>query len=108
MKEVIYNNIAYKAEILIPGYATNGNTAIQLFDEADDLDSADGLLVSVNVDHSLPEEFVCIKNWSELSGIEQSLIDADIIEENPVNMLPSGFVRIPVYALTDTALNSLD
>ena len=104
MIQLTYNNVIYTAHILIPGYATNGNTALQLFTEEEDPETDYGLVVSVNVDQAIPGEFVCIKNWSEFEGIEQPLIDAGIIEEGPVNVIPSGFVRIPVYVLTDKAL----
>lgn len=107
MIPVHYNNETYYAEIISPGYATNGNTALLLFKEDEPTDPPNGYVVSVNIPNPIPTEYICIKNWSENAGIEQPLIDAGIIEEKPINYIPSGMVSIPVYPLTDKALATL-
>lgn len=105
MFTVYYNDKAYNAKLVSPGYA-NGNTLLYLF-EGNTFDPQDSLIVSTNVDMTLPDELILIKNWNEYEGIEQSLIEAGIIEEFTVNYIPSGHVRIPVYPLTDKAIESL-
>lgn len=106
MFTVNYNNKTYNAKLVSPGYLANGNTALHLF-EGDTFDPQDSLIVSTNLDQALPDELIYIKNWNEYKGIEDPLIDAGIIEEFPTNHIPSGFVRIPVYMLTDKALATI-
>jgi len=107
MFTVHYNNKTYNAKLISPGYASNGHPAFQLVNQDDPSDNEYDHIVSVNVNNALPKELICIKNWSEYAGIEQPLIDAGIIEEFPLTVIPSGFVRIPVYQLTDEAAATL-
>jgi len=104
---VTYKNQTFHAKLVSPGYASNGNAALYLFKEGEPIDIPHGHVVSTNVDVALPDDLICIKNWNEYDGIEQPLIDAGIIEEYPVNYIPSGMVRVPVYALTDKAIATL-
>lgn len=90
MFTVQYNNKTYNAKLVPEGYDINGNTALHLF-QGDTFDDTNSLVVSTNVSTPLPDELICIKNWSEYEGIEQPLIDAGIIDEFTVNYIPSGF-----------------
>ena len=46
---------------------------------------------------------IVLKNWSENEGLEQALLEAGIIEGQPIRAIRSGFVNAPVYRLTDRA-----
>lgn len=61
---------------------------------------------TVNFDEDLPPACVAIKCWSENLGVEQILIDAGIIDKNPIDYIESGFVVAPVYHLTAKAIDA--
>lgn len=58
-------------------------------------------IASVNPDMELPEHHIAIKNWSENDGMDDFLKKVGIIENEPIYSVPSGFVSIPIYPLTE-------
>jgi len=57
------------------------------------------LKASVNMpDYPIPEEYVCIKDWSENEGILKALIENEIIHP-PEFTISSGFVIVNVCKL---------
>lgn len=59
----------------------------------------DYMTASVNlVDEDLAEDEICIKDYSENTGILQALVEAGVVS-NPIRMVSSGFVQIPVCKL---------
>lgn len=81
-------------------YTGSNNIAIRLTDE-------DGMpwgMASVNVPgYTFPDDRVAIKAYAEGEGIDALLIQAGIIEPDPIDFCPSGYVTIPVYRLTTAA-----
>jgi hypothetical protein len=53
--------------------------------------------------HSSDFREIVLNNWSENEGIETALWNAGIIEGKPIRFIQSGFVKAPVYRLTDRA-----
>jgi hypothetical protein len=74
----------------------NGQTSIQLIDEADGCPFATATVCLE--DDLMKEGEVAIKNYSENAGILDSLINAGLIEE-PHAFVQSGFVKIPICKL---------
>lgn len=56
-----------------------------------------------NVKYTFPDDRVAIKAYAEGEGIDALLIQAGIIEPDPIDFCPSGYVTIPVYRLTTAA-----
>lgn len=92
-----------KLNVTITKYAGNNNTAIMLVNDEGETFS----VASVNV-RQLPSHLVAIKNYSEGSGIEKSLIEGGIIKNEIVNQIRSGFVEIPIYELTENVIKQLE
>ena len=58
-------------------------------------------VASVNIaDMPLGDDKIAIKNWSENEGVDTLLKEQGIIGEM-VDFVPSGFVEIPIYELTE-------
>ena len=55
--------------------------------------------LSVNPVREVPAGCICIKNWGECEGIEESLILRGLIGAEPEQFFQQGFVSIPVYRL---------
>ncbi len=53
------------------------------------------------------ERIVPVKDYSENTGMVDFLLKNELIEPFPLDIIPSGFVLIPVYLLSDKALNEL-
>lgn len=80
---------------------SHNNSATQI-----DLITDDGeplATATVNIG-DLPENLVAIKTYSENEGIDQSLINAGLIEAECAGFVENGFVAIPVHALTREAI----
>lgn len=60
--------------------------------------------VTTNPTCSLSDEYIAVKNYSENEGMVEFLISMNIITELPVFTIPSGFVEIPVYRLTEEGM----
>ena len=80
----------------IERYRNNDNTAIVIKSKND----GQIMTATVNID-KLPFNCVAIKDYSENSGIAEALVEAKVIEAEPYEYVPSGFVVIPIYKLTD-------
>ena len=78
----------------------NGNTAIQFLSNTEGFDEP-WLTATVNLGKSLPPELVPIKDYAENEDIAEMLIEANIIEPEPVDATISGFVVIHTYRLTE-------
>lgn len=110
--EITYNGITYQTLIKRHGY-TNGNTVIILtkkeldIDGEDDISEEERFIVTTNLYESISEDLVYIKNYGELSGIDDVLVEAGVTDEFPLFVVPSGHVRIPVYQLTDQAIKEM-
>ena len=55
---------------------------------------------TINPGVEVPIDCVCIKDYSENTGIAATLVNMGIIEPEPIAIIPSGFVELPVYRLT--------
>lgn len=80
----------------IEQYRDNGNTAIMIMSK----NEGPIMTATVNID-KLPFNCVAIKDYSENCGIAKALVEAKVIEAEPYEYIPSGFVVIPFYRLTD-------
>ncbi len=87
MKTINFNG--FTCNVNVTEYA-DGNPAIILVDATDGSQVA---VASVNIpDANIPVGFVCIKDWSENTGMLNSLLEADIIFDTG-RTIPSGFVE---------------
>jgi hypothetical protein len=53
---------------------------------------------------NLPGHQVAIKNWSENEGMAKALIKAEVIKDERIDEITSGYVVAPVYELTEKAI----
>lgn len=100
--KVTFNQNLCNVEFL--NYADNDNVAIQLIKKRkgkreDDLIAT----ATVNTDLVINHNFVAIKGWSENTGIEQALIDAEVISSDPKGLIGCGMDVAKVYELTEKA-----
>lgn len=80
-------------------YINGGTTAIELMD-------ADGIPyapATCNFPGQIEEDCVAVKNYSEGAGMPAILAECGVIEAEPCGWIESGFVRVPLYRLTDEA-----
>ena len=86
-------------------YYANGRKAIFL----DDIEDGSPVAVAtVNIpEKHLEDNQVCIKDYSNNIGMALALIQAGIIKDNILNMVPCGYVEVSVYELTEKALKEL-
>lgn len=83
----------------------NGNTAMFL----EDADTSEPIItVSVNPDIELDESTMAIKNYSENEGVVEELLLENVIVGESIISIPSGFIEIPVYKLSDKTLEALE
>lgn len=60
------------------------------------------MTVTVNLPGiSFDNNYVAIKDYSENEGISEELNRLGVIVDEPVTYIPSGWVMIPVYRLTE-------
>lgn len=90
----VYEDCSY-----VTGKYYNGNPALQIM-------SPEGPVCTCSVNPPdeilLAEGEIAIKDWSENQGMGNWLkLHGVIVREDPVRRIPSGFVTIPVYRLTD-------
>lgn len=86
-------------------YYGNYRKAIKLIDtEADEMIA----VATVNLpDHDIPDNCVFIKNYSENATMVKAMMEAGIIKPFNLGFVQSGFVKIPLYMLTEEALYEL-
>lgn len=91
-------------------YDNNGNLAIDLIaDGSDQEDVFDGEPIATATTNISPlsEGLVAIKNYSENEGMVVSLSQAGIIEPTPIDWMHEGYVSVPVFRLSEQALNEV-
>lgn len=81
-------------------YSQNNNIAIILLDEKTKELVA---FATTNTSEETPLPGVQIKDWSENRGMWQALVDAGVIESEPVEKITSYFVQVKVGKLTKQA-----
>jgi hypothetical protein len=83
----------------------NGRVAIKLFSEED---RAPWITASVNLpDVVMEPDCIAIQNHEGNTGIAALLVENGILEPYVIDIRPSGFVSIPIYRLTSTAISHL-
>lgn len=102
-----FRNLKYRnwtADVHFAHYG-NGRTAIQLASPTDGPIAT----ASVNVVASdeCGEHEVYVKDYSENEGMAQWLIDNGVIEKTVLGSVPSGYVVISRYRLTDQAIAAI-
>ncbi|GAB7306736.1 hypothetical protein [Enterococcus gallinarum] len=93
-----------KCQVRFEEYADNSNVALLVVKpkrgkKAEELVAT----ATVNTDMVIKSDFVAIKGWSENVGMEQALIEADVICPKPVGAIPCGMAVAYVYELTTNA-----
>lgn len=93
MTEKTVRFMGYQATVQLGRYAKPANPRLQLW-------CADGPLctASVNIDASLPEGMIAIKDYAENSGVLDALIDAGIVSE-PLMAWGLGYVEAHICRL---------
>lgn len=83
-------------------YTENNNLAIAIYDD-------EGMIANVttNPGVGLIDDYIAVKDYSENEGMMSALAELGIIVSEPALSLPSGFVFIPVCALTDEGMEIL-
>lgn len=84
------------------GYYRNGNIGVEIWSE-------DGPItkVTTNPDISIGNDMIAIKNYSENEGMVDWLKSMDIIEPDPVRIVISGWVEIPIHKLTPNGIRMM-
>lgn len=60
---------------------------------------------SVNTEELLTKNTIAIKDWSENTGIDGQLVKAGLLKPTVIDMIPSSFVFIPIYEMTQTLID---
>lgn len=81
-------------------YCDNGNLALLIENDED----GQIAVCSVNPWESVDNGRLAVKDYSENAGMVDFLKGEGIVRGNPVYTIPSGFIEIPVYELTDKGL----
>jgi hypothetical protein len=95
----------YPCELRFARYHNTGNIAVQLVgcnpDGSDSriLHGEPVCTATTNIE-PLPDGCVAVKNYSENTGMVNTLTEAGLIEAIPFGHIDSGFVRVPVHKLT--------
>jgi len=100
-QDVKINFKGYKLLLNFTKYQNNGNIAIRAIDVED---GCPFMTVSTNIDETLLEDEVAIKDWSENYGILVALVTQGIIE-NPHRYVPAGHVKIPICRLREEGVD---
>ena len=101
MKHYIYTSkygSTYEDCYFDTGYYENGNIAFYIMSQSE----GPIIVPTVNPGIKLPPDRIAIKNYSENEGIIDYLISLDMIEHDPVQLIQSGWVEIPIHKLTPT------
>lgn len=61
--------------------------------------------LTVNLGHRVSEGYIAVKDYNENIGVADMLVINGIIEFQPVDWITSGFVKIPIYKLTEKGLS---
>ena len=105
MFKVYAENWKFKAS----HYLQNGNNALMIVEtverDAKEFEVEVYCMCSVNPGVLVPENCLAVKDYSENAGMVEFLKAEGIIEGDPVGKIPSGFVEIPVYVLTQKGLD---
>lgn len=86
---------------------TNGNIALRAFDAEDGMPV---MTLTVNPpppDNIVKDDCICVKDYSENTGLVDCLVLEGFIDPNPVRFIPSGHINLPVYQLTPKAIDFL-
>ncbi len=88
--------------IVVPAYYGNGRKALKLNQDSTNEPIA---VATVNVvDFPCSDDCVYIKDYAENEGMVEALIKADIIHPEAIHSVPSGYVMIGMYKLTNETL----
>lgn len=102
IKDPRYNN-PHPIRLEVGRYAENGNIALRGIVVDPENGEEPWCTFTVNMGENLPDDRVCLKTWSENLGVEQVLLEANIIEFEACDILINEFVDAPVYMLTEHA-----
>ena len=96
----------YEVYLEFNRYADNGATAIQLMsDEEGPIATATVNPVDEEFDRMVKKDgghrFVCIKDYSENEGMTQFLMENNVIKPDLITWIPSGFVLLGAFELTE-------
>lgn len=82
----------------------NGNRALEIMGAEGTPEEGDPIIrVTVNPGQAVPKDCIAIKDYSENEGMVEFCQKLGIIAER-VTTIPSGWVEIPVYKLSDSGL----
>ena len=97
MFKVFADNWKFKTS----NYIDNGNNALMIVvtDEAGN-EIEPYCVCSVNPGKTIPSDKIAVKDYSENTGMVEFLREQGIIEGEPTENIPSGFVNIPVFRLS--------
>lgn len=80
-------------------YLDNGNLALMMVDAEDEEPVC---VATVNPGEKIADNYIAVKDYSENEGMADFLKKIGIIHPDPLKLIPSGWVAIPVYELTES------
>ena len=93
---------AYNCQFATGRYG-NGNLALEIMGaEGTEYEGEPIVRVTVNPGCAVADGHIAIKDYSENEGMVEFCKKIGIIEGNPTQVIPSGYVEITVYKLTDS------
>lgn len=88
----------HHCEFIVNKYVGTGNLSVEIWSP----EEGPITKVTVNTDGvSIPEGYIAVKDYSENEGMVEWLISQDLIIDDVVTFIESGFIHIPVFKLTD-------
>ena len=84
----------------ISRYVESDNLAIEIWSPLDGAVTR----VTVNVDFSLPDDCIAVKDYSENEGMVDWLISQGLVEPNRAYTIKSAWVDIPIMRLTEKGI----
>lgn len=86
----------YKDSFFRVGHYENDNTAIEIWSNSEGPITK----VTVNPDINVPKDMIAVKDYSENEGMVDWLMSMDIIEGEPLKIVNTGWITIPIYKLS--------
>lgn len=74
----------------------NGNLAVEVWSNEEGPINR----ITTNPDVKIPTTHIAIKNYAENEGMVDTMKEMGIIEGDPVQIIRTGYVMVPVYKLT--------
>jgi hypothetical protein len=101
--KIIANALHIKGEFILETakYQDTGGLCLMLKDE----DGYPVATLTTNLGFRVNKGYIAVKDYSENTGASNILIDNGIIESQPIEWITAGFVKVPIFKLTEKGLS---